>query len=107
MAAWVGSAGDVASAATALGGLLLVFIGSVASGFDSYKPEDRGAVRAKFFRKGVFAFAGFVLALVAAVLALAGKLTECQSYVMWAVGCLCLSFVVVGIAAFLSILEMW
>jgi hypothetical protein len=106
MIQWVSAAGDLASAATALGGLLLVFIGMVASGFGSYDTEDQSSVRKAFLVKGGFALAGFILALIAAALALGGKLTESACLVKWACASLAVSFIVAAIAAILSVWEM-
>lgn len=103
---WVSTAGDIASASTALGGLLLVFLGSIVNAFGSYRPEDQGTVRRKYIVKGSLAFAGFVLALAAAALALDGKLTENADRVVAATWCLGVSFALVIAAGFLSILEM-
>ena len=102
---WLDTAGDIASASTALGGLLLVFIGSVANGYAAFAKQDQPAVRWRHLRKGLFAFAGFVLALVAAGLALAGKVLSADCLVAWSSCCLGVSFVVVFVAALFSVSE--
>lgn len=104
MAAATEVAGDVLQAATALGGLLLVFIGAVAAGFDSYDKASQASVRAKYQRRGWLAFVGFFLALVSAGLALAGKWATNSCLVIGAVVCLGFAFVAVTAAALISVM---
>lgn len=61
---------DVATSATALGGLILVFLGSVIAGFDSYPKASQKAVLPKFKQRARFSLAGFLLALSSAASAL-------------------------------------
>ncbi len=42
---WVEAAGDISSTATALGGLLLVFIGAISTAYDSYNTDGKAAVK--------------------------------------------------------------
>jgi hypothetical protein len=63
-------AGDVVTGATALAGLILVYLGSVAAGYASFQREQQGAVRRSFAFRAWFSFAGMVLAISAAMLAL-------------------------------------
>lgn len=65
--------GEVAGAGTALAGLILIYIGSLATGYDSYQPQEQKSVKGRFQRRAWIAFAGFVLALLAAALAIIGK----------------------------------
>lgn len=65
--------GDVIAAGTALGGLILVYLGSVAAGYASYEKTQQSAVRAVFQRRAWFAFIGILFALVSSGLALAAK----------------------------------
>jgi len=73
--------GDVIAAATALAGLILVFLGATSTSYDSYQKTEQGAVRGRYQRRAWFAFVGFVLALLSAFLALLGKWfhQECAS----------------------------
>jgi hypothetical protein len=66
-------AGDVVTGATALAGLILVYLGSVASGFAGFEREQQATVRHGFQRRAWFSFVGMVLAISAAMLALIGK----------------------------------
>src|SRR5882762_5995012 len=56
---------DIATAGAALAGLLLVFIGAVASAYDSYDSEQQPAVRTMYRQRIWQAFAGFCLSLLA------------------------------------------
>lgn len=59
-------AGDSANGASAMAGLILVFlvfIGAINSIFDSYQTAEQKAARIRYQRRTGFAFAGFVLAL--------------------------------------------
>lgn len=69
----VSVAGEVASAGAALAGLILVFLGAIATGFDSFQKQEQNAVKARYQRRAWFAFVGFVLSLLAVALALGGK----------------------------------
>lgn len=66
-------ASDLIGAGTALAGLVLVFLGNVSSGFDSYQPQERRAVVDKYRRRARFALIAFLLALGAALLGLLAK----------------------------------
>jgi uncharacterized membrane protein YdjX (TVP38/TMEM64 family) len=66
-------AADVVTGATALAGLILVYLGMVVSGFAGFQREQQATVRAAHQLRAWFAFVGMTLAIVAAVLALIGK----------------------------------
>lgn len=66
-------AGDVLAGATALAGLILVYLGSLAAGYATYDTTQQPAVRPSFQRRAWFGFAGLAVAIAAAVLALGGK----------------------------------
>lgn len=106
MAQWIGASGDLASAATALGGLLLVFIGSVSTGYGAYDATQQAAVRRAFLLRGLLAFLGFLLSLAASVLALAGKVTERECLVITSAGCLGFALLCVLAAAVVSIIDL-
>lgn len=61
---------QVFNGATALAGLLLVFLGNILAGFERYEAEERGSVRDKFKRRAHVSFTGFLAALISAALAL-------------------------------------
>lgn len=66
-------AAEVVTAGTALAGLILIYIGSLASGYGAYSAVEQKAVRARFLARAWLAFIGFFLALVAAAFAIIGK----------------------------------
>jgi phosphatidylglycerophosphate synthase len=101
----VNVAGEVASAATALAGLLLVFLGLISNSYGAYQAQERGTVRARYQMRAWFAFVGFVLALLSALLALVGKwlANDCAAIVALAV--LAVSVVWAFFAGLLSVRE--
>ena len=91
---------QILTAATAFAGLLLVFIGNVVAGYEGYHAEAQSDVRAKYQRRGWFAFVAFALALTAALLALLTNWFSIPGLTFTAVGLLILSFIAVVILAF-------
>jgi lysylphosphatidylglycerol synthetase-like protein (DUF2156 family) len=85
--------GDVAAAATALAGLMLVFIGFVATSFESYQKQEQQTVRARFQFRVWIAFVGFVLSLLSAALALSAKGFQIECMATSAYAMLLLAFV--------------
>lgn len=75
--------GDLAAAATALAGLMLVFMGAVSTGFDAYDAAQQTAVKGKYLRRVWLAFAGFLSSLIAAACGLLGKWYQCDALVGW------------------------
>jgi hypothetical protein len=69
-------AADVVTGATALAGLVLVYLGSVAAGYAGYEIEQQRTIRSRFQARAWFAFVGMVLAIIAAMLAIVGKWTH-------------------------------
>src|SRR5262245_22897973 len=65
----LGVAGEVAGAAAALSGLLLVFVGAVSATFDSFQKQEQNTVRSRYQTRAWFAFIGFVLSLLSMLLA--------------------------------------
>jgi len=58
------------SPATVLAGLILVFLGAIATSCDSYAKQEQGAIRGRYQRHAWFTFVGFVLALLQSLLRL-------------------------------------
>lgn len=69
----VALASDVVAGATALAGLMLVYIGNVSSAFAAFTREQQSTVRAAHQIRVWLAFVGFISAVTAAGLALIGK----------------------------------
>lgn len=66
-------AGESVTAATALAGLILVYLGSLTASFSTYQPQERKSVLASFQKRAWIAFVGLVLALLSAALGVIGK----------------------------------
>jgi hypothetical protein len=66
-------AGDVVASGSALAGLILVYLGGVASSYASFDADAQSIVRARFRFKAWFAFAGVVLSIAAVGAALVAK----------------------------------
>ena len=69
-------ADQLMTASTALAGLILIFIGNVVAGFESYEKPDRKPVISMFRRRGWLAFWGFAAALASSLSALASNWVE-------------------------------
>ena len=66
--------GDIVAAATTLAGLVLVFLGSTSTSYESYGAAFKTkAVRQRFQIRAWFAFIGFALSLFAALFAILAK----------------------------------
>jgi hypothetical protein len=98
-------AGDIVAAGTALGGLLLVFIGVVTTAFQSYDSEAKAAVKGAFQRRGILGLVGFLLSLAAAACALAGKSTGSPCLVAISVALLGVTFLTISAAAIWTVLD--
>lgn len=64
---------EVVGAATALAGLILIYIGIQVSSYGTYQAQEQKAVRGKFKTRAWLAFVGFSLAILSAMLGLLGK----------------------------------
>jgi uncharacterized membrane protein len=100
----VSVASDVAGAATALAGLILVYLGAVAVRYETLDPKDQSSARDVYRSHARRAFRGIVIALVAAIAALAAKSIKSEPYavIMAAVAVLALlmSFFIAVMAAY-------
>jgi len=63
--------GVLFSGATALAGLILVFLGGVINTYQTYDPIEKKAVQKKFRFRAYLSFIGFVFAILSALSALA------------------------------------
>jgi hypothetical protein len=98
-------AGDVITGATALAGLILVYLGSIATGYGSYDVTQQHSVMAAYQRRAWFGFVGFVLALLAAAAALVGKWWDLDCLTTVAAVVLLFSFGLGIATALLTVLE--
>ena len=65
--------GDVIAAGTVLAGLILVYLGGVATEYAGFDRTAQPAVRTRFMRRAWFAAIGIVLSIAATGLAVLGK----------------------------------
>src|SRR5262245_16402126 len=96
-------ADELLTASTALSGLILVFIGNAANGYDSYDATQQGAVRGKYQRQGWLGFSGFLAALLSALLALFYNWAQVACIVYGSATLFLISLVVVCVAAFAQV----
>ena len=76
----VSVASDIVNAATALAGLILVYLGAVAVRYETLDPKDQSTARDVYRRHARRAFRGIVIALVAAVAALTAEALKSEPY---------------------------
>jgi hypothetical protein len=95
--------GDIAAAATALSGLLLVFLGSIAASYDSFDAESKPFVRARYKGRAIRAAVGFFATLVAVVTAIIGKWLANECLVVLSVVALFVSLAVITRAVILIV----
>lgn len=71
---------DIVNAATALAGLILVYLGAVAVRYETLDPKEQSTARDVYRRHARRAFRGIVIALVAAVAALTAEALKSEPY---------------------------
>jgi len=100
----VSVASDIVNAATALAGLILVYLGAAAVRYETLDPKDQSTARDVYRRHARRAFRGIVIALVAAIAALTAKSLKSEPYatIIAAVACLALlmSFFIAVMSAY-------
>ncbi|MEH6718941.1 MAG: hypothetical protein V7704_08690 [Aurantimonas endophytica] len=69
----VAASGETVTAATALAGLILVYLGSLAASFGTFQPQEQKTVRPRYQKRAWVAFAGLAIALLSASLGVLGK----------------------------------
>jgi hypothetical protein len=100
----VSVASDIAAAASALAGLLLVYLGAVAVRYEALDPKDQSSARDVYRQHARRAFRGIVIALVAAIAALTAKALKSEPYAtivaVIAILALLMSFFISAMAAY-------
>jgi uncharacterized membrane protein len=76
----VSAASDIADAATALAGLILVYLGAVAVRYETLDAKEQSSVRNVYRSHARRAFRGIVIALVAAIAALTAESLKSEPY---------------------------
>ncbi len=95
--------GQVFSGATALAGLLLVFLGGLLNSYESFDTEAKTYVVEEFRLRAGIAFAGFIAALVAAITSLVTNWFPQPFLVYLSLGTLGVSFVIVIISGWMAV----
>ena len=98
-------AGDVVAGSTALAGLLLVYLGSLATGYGGYDATQQHSVLVPYKRRAWFAFGAITIALVSAGTALFGKWADADWLTSIAAMLLLFSFCLGVVTAFLTVQE--
>ncbi|MCP3472406.1 hypothetical protein NLM33_19015 [Bradyrhizobium sp. CCGUVB1N3] len=97
--------GDISAAATALAGLLLVFLGAIAVAFEGYQPQERNPIRGRYQRRAWLGFVGFVFAILAAATGIAGKAFHQECIALIGALCLVVALIMSLLVALFSALE--
>lgn len=98
-------AGDLASAATALGGLILVFLAATVAGYQSYAATAQPSVDWKFRSRVWLAFGALLLAFVSAGISLYAKAAANGAATWVSITLLAIAAIVTLIVAILTVLE--
>jgi hypothetical protein len=100
----VSAASDIADAATALAGLILVYLGAVAVRYQTLDAKEQSSLRDVYRSHARRAFRGIVIALIAAIAALASEALKSEPYavIVAVVACVALlmSFFIAVMAAY-------
>jgi len=95
--------GLIFTGGTALGGLILVFLGSVVAAFDSYDTTQQRAVRQKYRVRARTALIGFLSALAAAVLVIPAHWFAWKQFLAAAMFFLTVALLSAVVAAFMTV----
>ncbi len=66
-------ASDIIAGSTTFAGLIIVYVGAVATAYSSYQKTEQKTVRGRYRRRAMIATAGVALAASSAAMALLGK----------------------------------
>src|SRR4051812_30184531 len=86
-------ASDVISGGAAFAGLIIVYLGGIAAGYDSYSAPQKSSVRAFYRRRAWLACVGVCIAILAAFCGLLGKWWANGFLVQFGAFCLLLALV--------------
>jgi hypothetical protein len=98
-------AGDIVAAGSAIAGLMLVYMGSLSTGYSGFDPVAMGKAKNAYRRRIWFAFAGVLFTVFAVGLALFGKWQGVPCAITASLGLLLLGLLWVVIAAIETALE--
>ena len=98
-------ADQLLTAATALAGLVLIFLSNAVIAYESYQTQERRTVRIKYRDRGVIALSSFFCALVSALSSLFYYWIKSPSMIIVAAGFFVASFLLALSTAFISVLD--
>lgn len=98
-------AGETVSAAAALAGLLLVYLGSLTAGYSSFEAVEKRSVKSRYLTRAWFAFSALLIALISAALGVLGKWLPCEPISDAAVIILFVAFASAIFTAYLTVQE--
>ena len=98
-------ASDIVACGSALAGLLLVYMGALASAFSGFELQEKRAVLRSHQLRAWFAFVGLAFALLSVILGLAGRWLNMLCIEVNAMVFIVLSFAWVVTVATLTVLE--
>lgn len=101
----VAVAGEVVGAGTALAGLILVYLGALVAGFESFQPQEQKVNKPRFLKRAWLAFVGIILSLISALLGIIGKWTAIACIANSGVVLLLISFLWGCLIAYLTVRE--
>jgi hypothetical protein len=84
---------------------MLVFMGTIATGFSSYESPQQDTVRTSYRLKIWFSFCGFLASIISSGLALISKGYNCAGLLVYSMYLLFAALAIAAIAAILSALE--
>jgi phosphate/sulfate permease len=96
---------QVFAGGTTLAGLMLVFLGGVLTGYDSYDTAQKKAVRDKYKRRARLTLIGFSAALLSAALALLADWVDSPMVPPVAVVAFIVSFVLLMVVAVAAVTD--
>jgi hypothetical protein len=97
--------GQLFAGGTALAGLVLVFMGSILTAYDSFDATAKRSVRAKYQKRAWIAFLGFIAALVAAAAGMVGLIFGPTLWLSLGIVALVASGILLVFMALLSVRE--
>jgi hypothetical protein len=94
---------DVIVAATALAGLIFVYLGAAVTGFDGYAKSEQHAARLRYQRRVWLSSVGFVLALISVFAALLAEWFDLSYLAVVSIACLFIAFMVVLLIVLITV----
>lgn len=97
--------GDVMGAATFMGGLILVYLRALVTGYGSYETDEKADVKTSYMIRAWGSFVAFLLAIATVGFAMAAEWYASFCYLQISIGLLFAVFACALIAAFMTAWE--